>query len=92
MAALLFATTAFAQDAGQPDAAQLKEMSMQACDAQTAQLPEEQKEMAMKVCECTVSNTDYDALMTNSQAGDLEKVQADAMAVAQKCAEDNGAG
>jgi len=86
-AALLLSSSVLAQDA-----AQLKEMSMQACDAQTAQLPEEQRAMALKVCTCTVDNTDYAKLTADSQAGDLEKVQADALAVAQKCAEDNGAG
>ena len=87
LTALLLSTSAFAQDA-----TQLKEMSMQACDAQTAQLPEEQRSMALKVCECTVNNTDYEKLTADSQSGDLEKVQADALAVAQKCAEENGVG
>ena len=87
LSALLLTTSAFSQDA-----AQLKEMSMQACDAQIAQLPEEQRGMALKVCQCTVDNTDYAKLTADSQAGDLEKVQAEALAVAQKCAEENGAG
>lgn len=86
LAALLLTTSAFAQDA-----AQLKELSMQACEAQILQLPEEQRSMTLKVCECTVSNTDYEKLAADSQSGDLEKVQADALAVAQKCAEENGA-
>jgi hypothetical protein len=70
------------------DAAQLKDVSMQACDAQAAQVPEAQRELMSKICKCTVENTDYEAFLEKSASGD-ESVQADAIAVAQKCAEEN---
>jgi len=71
------------------DAAQLKETSLSACDAQAAQMPEIQREQVSKICKCTVENTDYEELLTKSAAGDTAGVQADAIAVAQKCAEDH---
>lgn len=76
------------QTAYADDSAQLKEASLQACATQASQVPEAQKEQMMKVCECTVENTDYAALVEKVAAGDAS-VQADAMAVAQKCAEEN---
>lgn len=69
------------------DATQLKEMSLKACDAQAAQAPEEQREMMTQICKCTVENTDYESLMEKTAAGD-ESGQTDAIAVAQKCAEE----
>ena len=79
-AASLTALTASAQDA-----AQIKDLSLKACEAQSAQMPEEQRELVMKICTCTVENTDYDVLLEKSVAGDTASVQADALAVAQKC-------
>ncbi len=73
-------TSAFAQDA-----AQLKEMSLQACASQVAQLPADQQEAAAATCKCTVENTDYEKMMSATQAGDIEAVKADAMLVAQQC-------
>jgi len=70
------------------DAAQLKESSLAACNAQAAQLPEDQKYVVTKICECTVENTDYETLIAKNAAGDTS-AQADAIAVAQKCAEEN---
>ena len=75
--------SAFAQDA-----AQLKASSLAACNAQAAQLPEDQKYVVTKICECTVENTDYATLIAKSAAGDTS-AQTDAIAVAQKCAEEN---
>lgn len=66
------------------DAAQLKEMSLKACDAQSSQVPEEQREQVAKICKCTVENTDYETLIAKSAAGDAS-AQTDAIAVAQKC-------
>jgi len=77
------ATSSFAQDA-----AQLKEMSLKACDAQASQVPETQRETILKICKCTVENTDYESLIKKSAAGD-ESAQADAIAVAQKCQKEN---
>ena len=68
------------------DVSQMKEMSMKACESQAAQMPEAQKEMILNMCKCTVENTDYEALIAKSAAGDTS-VQADALAVAQKCAQ-----
>jgi len=70
------------------DAAQLKEMSMKACDAQASQVPEAQRESVSKICKCTVENTDYDSLIAKSAAGDAS-AQQDAIKVAQKCAKEN---
>lgn len=69
------------------DAAQLKEMSLKACDAQASQAPEAQREMMTQICKCTVENTDYESLIEKTAAGD-ESAQSDAIAVAQKCAEE----
>lgn len=79
---LAFSASVFAQDA-----AQLKEMAMQACASQVAQLPAEQQDAAAATCQCTVKNTDYEKMMSATQAGDIDSVKADAAAVAQKCIE-----
>lgn len=71
------------------DAAQLKEMSMKACDAQATQVPEAQRESMSKICKCTVENTDYESLIAKSAAGDTS-AQTDVIAVAQKCAKEGG--
>ena len=80
--ASLGSATTFAQDA-----AQLQEMSMKACDAPASQAPEAQRESMTQICKCTVENTDYESLMAKTAAGDTS-AQTDAVAVAQKCAED----
>jgi len=71
------------------DAAQIKELSLQACATQAAQMPEAQRELVNKICKCTVENTDYDEFLKKTAAGDTASVQADALAVAQKCQADN---
>lgn len=76
-------TSSYAQDA-----AQLKEFSMQACAAQAAQVEESLRENLIKICECTVENTDFDTLIKKSAAGDTS-FQADAQAVVQQCQQDN---
>ena len=78
----LGATNGYAQDA-----AQLKQISIDACDAQVAQIPEDQRELVLEICKCTVENTDYEALLAKAAAGD-QSLQADAIAVAQKCQEE----
>lgn len=82
-ATLLGSGITFAQDA-----AQLKDMSLKACDAQASQIPEAQREQVSKICKCTVENTDYEALIAKSAAGDAS-AQTDAIAVAQKCASES---
>jgi len=79
----LSALNSFAQDASQ-----LKEISLKACEAQALQVEESQRELVMKICECTVENTDYESLTAKSAAGDAS-VQDDAIAVAQKCQKEN---
>jgi len=84
LAALLASTTALAQQS----ADDLKKSTLEACDAQAATLPEEQREMVAKVCKCSAENTDYE-LMLKAQSGDQDAVtQAtqSAMEVGQKCA------
>jgi len=75
-------------NASAQDADQIKSLSLQACEQQAAQLPEDQRELVMKICECTVENTDYETLLAKSAAGDTS-VQADALAVAQQCQADH---
>lgn len=70
------------------DAAQLKEISMQACETQASQVDESLRDTLMKVCECTVENTDYNMLIEKSAAGDTS-FQSDALAVAQQCQKDH---
>jgi hypothetical protein len=81
--AALALNTIFAQGS-----VQLKEMSMKACEAQSSQVPEAQRESMFHICKCTVENTDYESLISKSAAGG-ESAQDDAIAVAQKCAEEN---
>ena len=71
------------------DAEQIKELSLKACATQSEQMPEEQRELVMKICTCTVENTDYTVLLEKTAAGDTASVQADALAVAQQCQADN---
>jgi len=66
------------------DPAQLKETSLQACDAQSTQVPEAHREMVLRMCRCTAENTDYESLIAKSAAGDLS-FQDDALAVAKQC-------
>jgi hypothetical protein len=51
-------------------------------------VPEAQRESMLHICKCTVENTDYESLISKSAAGG-ESAQDDAIAVAQKCAEEN---
>ena len=66
----------------------LKAQSLQICDAQVNQLPEEQRETVSAICTCTVENTDYEQLLKNSQEGNITKVQEDAAKVAEQCQKD----
>lgn len=81
--ATLFSTSAIAQQ----DIKQLKEAALQTCDAQAASLPEASREAVLKVCKCSVENTDYELIMkAASDPNVMEKVQAKALEVGQKCA------
>ncbi len=68
------------------DASQLKEAALKACETQVENVPENMREKTKKVCECNVNNTDYAAVLAASQTGDSEKVQQDALKVAEECA------
>lgn len=84
MAAFLVSTSAFAQ----LSVDDLKKSAIEACDAQAAAIPEEQREMVAKVCTCSAENTDYE-LMLKAQSGDQDAVSQatqSAMEVGQKCA------
>jgi len=72
--------TGFAMDADQMKAAALK-----ACDTQLESVPEEMREASKKTCACNVNNTDYVAVLEAQQSGDTEKVQQDALIVAEEC-------
>ena len=77
---LLTSSLAFSQSAED-----LKKQSLQVCEAQVAQLPEEQKAQVLSICNCTIENTDYEKVLKYSQEGNLTKVQEDAIKVAQEC-------
>jgi len=82
--AMLISTTAVAQQTAE----ELKKTTLEACQTQAAAIPEAQREMVTKVCECSAENTDYE-LMVKAQSGDQDAVtQAtqSAMKVGQKCA------
>ncbi len=84
MATFLASTSAFAQ----LSADDLKESALEACQAQAAAIPEEQREMVVKVCKCSAENTDYE-IMLKAQSGDQDavtKATESAMKVGQKCA------
>ena len=65
--------------------ADLKAQTLQICQAQAAQLADEQKELILALCNCTVENTDYDQVLKDSIAGNITKIQEDATKVAQEC-------
>lgn len=77
------ASSAFAMDANQ-----LKEAALKACQTQLEQVPENLREATKKTCECNVNKTDYAAVLAATQSGDTEKIQADALKVAQECAKE----
>ena len=78
---VILSSTGFAMDADQMKAAALK-----ACDTQLESVPEAMREQSKKTCECNVNNTDYAAVLEAQQSGDTEKVQQDALIVAEDCA------
>ena len=70
------------------DANQLKEAALKACDTQLESVPEEMREASKKTCACNAKNTDYAAVLEAQQSGDMEKVQQDALKVAEACAKE----
>jgi len=78
---LMMSSTGFTMDANQ-----MKEAALKACDTQLDSVPEEMREKSKQTCECNVNNTDYEAVLEAQQSGDTEKVQQDALKVAQDCA------
>lgn len=68
------------------DATQMKDAALKACQTQMEQVPEEMREKSKQACECSVNKTDYQAMLDAQEAGDTEKLQADAVKVAQECA------
>lgn len=79
----MLSTSAFSMDADQLKAAALK-----ACDTQSENVPEAIQELSKKTCECNVKNTDYAAVLDAQSSGDTEKVQQDAVKIAEKCAKE----
>ena len=67
------------------DASQLKDAALKACDTQADAVPAEMREKTKKLCECNVKNTDYAAVLAAQQSGDTEKIQQDALKVAEAC-------
>lgn len=72
-----------------PSAEDMKKMALQACEANVANIPAEQKEMVLKTCKCTVEKTDYAEVLKASQSGDVDAVTKKAQAVALECAKAN---
>ncbi len=70
------------------DADQMQKAAFKACETQLENIPEGLREQSKKSCECNVKNTDYAAVLAAHQAGDTEKVQQDALKVAEKCAKE----
>ncbi len=70
------------------DANQLKEAALKACETQLEQVPENMRASTKKVCECNVNKTDYAAVLSAQKSGDTEKIQADALKVAEECAKE----
>jgi len=70
------------------DADQLKDLALKACGTQLESIPEEMRAQSKKACECGVKNTDYAAVLEAQKTGNTEKLQQDAVAVAQKCAQE----
>ncbi|VAW46746.1 hypothetical protein MNBD_GAMMA02-233 [hydrothermal vent metagenome] len=70
------------------DASQLKEQALKVCETQLENVPEDMREMSKKICECKANKTDYEAVLTVKESGDTEKITADALKIAQECAEE----
>lgn len=69
------------------DTSEMKEQVLAACKTQMEQMPEEHKKQGLAMCKCTAEKTDYDALI----AGDVTKIQEDALKNAEICAKEAGA-
>lgn len=80
---ILITSVGFAMDANQ-----LQEAALKACDTQLENVPENMREQSKKTCECNVNNTDYAAMLAAQKTGDTDKIQADALKVAQECAKE----
>ncbi len=68
------------------EAGKLKKQALEACEVSAQQMPENMREETLKVCQCTVEKTDYQAAV----AGDAAKLQADAIKNAEACAKELG--
>jgi len=79
----MLSTTSFSMDANQ-----LKEAALKACDTQLENIPENLREKTKKSCLCTVNKTDYAEVLAAQQSGDNEKIQQDALKVAEACAKE----
>lgn len=68
------------------EASKLKEQALQACETSVLQVPENVRERTLKMCQCTVEKTDYQAVLS----GDTSKIQAESIENAQACAKEVG--
>lgn len=69
------------------EVSELKTKALEACGAQLEQVPEEMREQATVICECTVENMDYAKLEALTNAGESQEAMKLSMEVAQKCSE-----
>lgn len=67
------------------DAEQMKKDALVDCSTKVELLPAESREAVMRSCTCKVNNTDYEAVIVDIQAGNTDKLQADSLAVIEKC-------
>jgi hypothetical protein len=80
MLSLVATMVVFAQNAEQ-----LKKDALLDCSTKVELLPIELREAVMSSCTCEVNNTDYEAVIADTEAGNTDKIQADADAVIKKC-------
>lgn len=89
LATLLVVASSAAMANSDVSAEDMKKMALEACEANVANIPAEQKEMVLKTCKCTVEKTDYAEVLKASQSGDVDAVTKKAQEAALECAKAN---
>lgn len=67
-------------------AEEMKSATLKACQLQAENMPDAQKEIVKKTCECGAENTDYKKILEYTKAGNVAGAQEESMKAAQKCA------
>lgn len=63
----------------------LRTQALEACNAQAEQVPEEMREQAAEICQCTVKNMDYAKFEELTLAGKDQEAMKLSLETAQKC-------